>query len=269
MSESRFLAALSERVLLGDGAYGTEFLRRGCLPGRPLDEMNLTRPHLVSQLHRDYIDAGSELTKTNTFLANRFRLEPHGLGKQVRDINFAGVALAKEAARGGLVAGTVGPLTECPREQRNDCYQEQIATLVEGGCDVLVLETFTEVSDLLAAVEVAKKTGLPVVGQLAQKLERGFDRVASMAPTWGLSAVGTNCLDPEQTQFFLSRAAKDAKAPLSAFPSAGLPGQTLPPKGFARALKGIVDAGARLVGGCCGTGPDHIRETAALLGRGR
>lgn len=269
MTGSRVLAALSDRVLLGDGAYGTEFLRRGCLPGRPFDELNLTRPHLVLQLHGEYRDAGSMLTKTNTFLANRFRLEPHQLGSQVREINLAGVRLAREAARGGFVAGTVGPLTECPRDRRAACYEEQISALVEGGVDVLVFETFTEVSDLLVALEVAKTTALPVVGQLAQKLERGFDRLASMAPTWGLSVVGTNCLDPEQTQFFIERSVKEAKVPVSAFPSAGLPGQTLPPKGFARALKGIVDAGARLVGGCCGTGPDHIREAAALLGKGR
>ncbi len=269
MPESRFLATLAQGVLLGDGAYGTEFLRRGCLPGRPLDELNLIRPELVLQLHREYRDAGSRLTKTNTFLANAFRLGPHGLGGKVREINLAGVQLARDATRGGVIAGTIGPLTECPRERRADVYQEQIAALVEGGVDVLVLETFTEVSDLLAAVEVAKKTQLPVVGQLAQKLERGFDRLVSMAPNWDIAVVGTNCLDPEQTQYFIERTTKAAALPVSAFPSAGLPGQTLPPKGFARALKSIVDAGASLVGGCCGTGPDHIREAAALLGKGR
>lgn len=267
MTESRFLLALTEHVILGDGAYGTELLRRGSLPGRPLDELNLTRPQVVLALHKEYLDAGSELTKTNTFLANAFRLKPHGLGDKVREINRAGVELAKEAAHGGLIAGTVGPLTECPRAERMACYEEQIGALVDAGCDVLVLETFTEVSDLLTAVEVAKKTGVPVVGQLAPKVERGLDRM--IRPGWGLAAVGTNCLDPEQTRFFIERTARSAGLPVSAFPSAGLPGQTLPPKGFARALKGLVDLGARLVGGCCGTGPDHIRESAKLLGKGR
>src|SRR5882672_2124485 len=151
VAESRFLDALKAGILLGDGAYGTEFLRRGCLPGRPLDELSLTRPELVLALHREYRDAGSELTKTNTFLANRFRLQPHGLGDKVREINRAGVELAREAARGGFVAGTVGPLTDCPQEQRAAHYAEQIGILAEAGCDVLVLETFREVSDLLAA----------------------------------------------------------------------------------------------------------------------
>ena len=269
MTDSRFLAALTDRVILGDGAYGTELLRRGCLPGRPLDELNLTRPQVVLQLHEEYREAGSQLTKTNTFLANAFRLEPHGLGAQVREINLAGARLAKEAARGGLVAGTIGPLTECPRERRAACYEGQVAALVEGGCDVLVLETFTEVSDLLAALEVAKKAPIPVVGQLAPKVERGFDRVVLMGPVRGLAVVGTNCLDPEQTRFFVDLIVKKAGLPVSAFPSAGLPGQTLPPTGFARALKGLVDAGARLVGGCCGAGPGHIRAAAELLGRAR
>jgi len=269
MEDSRFLAALKDRVILGDGAYGTEFLRRGCLPGRPLDELNLTRPHLVLQLHKEYLAAGSELTKTNTFLANGFRLKPHGLGDKVREINLAGVQLAREAARGGLVAGTIGPLTECPREERIGCYQEQVGALVDAGCDVLVLETFTEISDLLTALEVAKRTGVPVVGQIALKMERGFDRMVPKGPGWGFAAIGTNCIEPEQTQSFVERISKTAGLPISAFPSAGMPGQTLPPKGFARTLKGLVDAGARLVGGCCGTGPDHIREAATLLGRGR
>jgi methionine synthase I (cobalamin-dependent) len=269
MGDSRFLTALKDRVILGDGAYGTELLRRGALPGRPLDELNLTRPHLVLQLHREYVEAGSELTKTNTFLANGFRLKPHGLGDKVREINTAGVQLAKEAARGGLVAGTLGPLTECPREERAACYQEQVEALVEGGCDALVLETFMEVSDLLAAVEVAKKTGIPVVAQMAQKSERGFDRLFTMAPNWGIAVVGTNCLDEELTQAFIERTSKGAKVPISAFPSAGLPGREPSSRDFATGIQRLVNAGVRLVGGCCGTGPGHIREAAALLGKGR
>jgi len=269
MEDSRFLGALKERVLLGDGAYGTEFLRQGCLPGRPLDELNLTRPHVVLALHKEYLDAGSELTKTNTFLANGFRLRPHGLGGRVREINRAGVLLAREAARGGFVAGIVGPLSECPREERAGHYREQCEALVEGGCDALVLETFTEVSDLLAAVEAAKPLGLPVVAQLAQKLERGFDRLVAMAPPWGIAVVGTNCLNPEETQFFVERSMKEAKLPISAFPGAGLPGQAVTPGGFASAIRSLRDAGARLLGGCCGTGPEHIRAAAAALGRTR
>ncbi len=269
MPDSGFLRALRERVLLGDGAYGTEFPRRGGLPGRPFDELNVTRPDLVRSLHREYREAGSEVTKTNTFLANRFRLEPHGLGGRVREINEAGVRLAREAAPGGFVAGVVGPLTECPWNARMAHYEEQVAALAGAGVDLLLLETFLEASDLLAAVCVAAATGLPVVAELALTLDRGFDRVALHAEKNGISVLGTNCVEPEQALRSLSRVAKGAGPLLAAFPSAGLPGEEKSPSEFARCLGELVQAGARLVGGCCGTGPAHIRAAAAQLGTGR
>ncbi len=269
MGDSRFLGALKAGVVLGDGAYGTEFLRRGCTAGRPLDELNLTRPELVLALHREYREAGSELTKTNTFLANRFRLKPHGLGDRVREINQAGVKLAKEGAGGGFVAGVVGPLTDCPWSERTACYEEQCAALVDAGCDVLLLETFMEASDLLAAVGVARKTALPVVCQMALTLDRGFDRLCLQAGKLGISVLGTNCVDPDQALRSIERVAKGAELPLSAFPNAGLPGEEKSPREFAEALGALVDAGARLVGGCCGTGPAHLREAAVALGKRR
>ena len=269
MAESRFLAALKAGVLLGDGAYGTEFLRSGCLPGRPLDELNLTRPELVLALHREYREAGSELTKTNTFLSNRYRLKPQGLGDRVRELNEAGVKLAKEGADGGFVAGVIGPLTECPWGERTACYEEQCAALAQAGCDVLLLETFMEASDLLAAVGVARKTGLPVVCEMALTLDRGFDRLCLHAGKMGISVLGTNCVDPEQALRSIERVAKGAALPLSAFPSAGLPGEERSPWEFAEALGALVDAGVRLVGGCCGTGPEHIRRSAIALGKRR
>ncbi|HLY12218.1 MAG TPA: homocysteine S-methyltransferase family protein [Planctomycetota bacterium] len=266
MADPRFLETLQERVLLGDGAYGTEFLRRGCMPGRPLDELNLTRPELVAELHREYVSAGSQLTKTNTFLANRFRLESHGLGDRVREINQAGVRLAREAARGGLVAGVIGPLTECRWADRTATYQEQCAALAEAGCDLFLLETFMEASDLLAAVEVGRQTGLPLVCEMALTLERGFDRLALYGGKKGPSVLGTNCVDPEQALRSIERMARSCALPLAAFPSAGRPGEEKSPPEFAEAIVDLVKAGARLVGGCCGTGPAHIRAAAAALG---
>lgn len=268
MADARFLDALKQGVLLGDGAYGTEFLRRGLPAGRPFDELNLTQPQLVLALHREYRAAGSELTKTNTFLANRFRLNAHGLGDRVREINQAGLRLAREGAQGGLVAGVVGPLTECPWAARTEHYAEQIAALSEG-CDVLLLETFMEVSDLLAAVEVARKSGLPVICDMALTLDRGFDRICPLAARMGIAMVGTNCVDPDQALRSLGRAAKATDLPLGAFPSAGLPGEEQSPGEFAEAIRELVDVGARLVGGCCGTGPGHVRATAAVLGKRR
>lgn len=269
MPDPRFLRALKDGVLLGDGAYGTELLRRGALPGRPLDELNLTRPELVLALHREYREAGSELTKTNTFLANGFRLKPHGLDGRIREINEAGVRLAREGARGGFVAGVVGPLTECPWGERSAYYQEQVSALAQAGCDVLLLETFQEASDLMAAVTAARATGLPVVGQLALTIDRGFDRMVLHGARSGLSVLGTNCVEAAQALRSLQRVAKGAELPLSAFPSAGLPGEEQALAEFASSLAELVDAGARLVGGCCGTGPDHIRAAAKALGKRR
>jgi homocysteine S-methyltransferase len=269
MGENRFLRALQDGVILGDGAYGTELLRRGSLAGRPLDELNLTRPHLVLALHQEYRAAGSTLTKTNTFLANGFRLTEHGLSDRVKDLNAAGVRLAREAAREGLVAGVVGPLTECPWKDRTGFYREQVAVLAEEGCDVLLLETFMEASDLLAALEVSSKTGLPVIGQMALTLDRGFDRLCTVPVQSGLTVLGTNCVDPEQALRSIQRASKGANRPLSAFPSAGMPGEEKSPAEFADVLVEIVEAGARVIGGCCGTGPDHIRSVAGRIRKAR
>jgi methionine synthase I (cobalamin-dependent) len=148
-------------------------------------------------------------------------------------------------------------------------YQEQCQALVGEGCDVLLLETFMEASDLLAAVEVARTTGVPVVCEMALTLDRGFDRLCAMAGGMGISALGTNCVDPAQALRSLERVAKATTLPLSAFPSAGLPGEEQSPREFAESIGSLVDAGARLVGGCCGTGPEHIRAAAVALGKRR
>jgi homocysteine S-methyltransferase len=138
MSDSRFLAELGKRVILGDGAYGTEFLRRGCIPGSPLEELNLSRPHFVLDLHREYAVAGAELIKTNTFQANRLRL-PDRLRDQVRDINLAGARLARDAAKGNFVAGSIGPLTEFS-SQTDGTRMASSAGCSQRGCDVPILD---------------------------------------------------------------------------------------------------------------------------------
>ena len=257
-----FLEEIGKRVILGDGAYGTEFLRRGCIPGSPLEELNLSRPHFVLDLHREYAVAGAELIKTNTFQANRLRL-PEGLRDKVRDINLAGARLARDAAKGNFVAGSIGPLTDFTSQVRWNAYGEQCQALAEGGCDLLLLETFTEPMDLVDAMGEAIKTGLPVVGQMAADFRM-------IPPTFaqGFAILGVNCVSPEQA--ITAMAWLLGKSNLrSAFPSAGLPGKELPPEAFAEGLRRLIDAGARLVGGCCGAGPDHIRAAATLVGRGR
>jgi homocysteine S-methyltransferase len=267
MSDSRLLEALQLRVLLGDGAYGTEFLRRGGAKDRPFDEMNLTRPDAVLELHREYVAAGAELIRTNTFLANRLRLEKHGLGEKTREINVAGARLAREAATGAFVAGSVGPLSDLPEEGRGAAYAEQCEALAEGGCDALQLETFRDPRDLGTAILAASQTGLPVISQMtvANGAPQAFFETFLRAG----QVVGINCVTPMQALRGLEYLATLSTLPRSAFPSAGLPGQEASPETFAAWIKDLVAAGARLVGGCCGAGPGHIRAAAAMLGKGR
>jgi homocysteine S-methyltransferase len=261
-----FLAELEKRVLLGAGAMGTEFLRRGCLTERPLDELNLSRPHLVLDVTREYVAAGAEVIKTNTFRSNRVSLAESGLQDQVRTLNLAGASIARDAARGAFVAGCVGPVGDSDRKDLQEIYQEQCQALAEGGCDLLLLETFRRVEDLTWATFAAQSTGLPIVSQMSLKPEYAY------RGAWALNAkahvIGVNCV-PISTALSVMEACRGSTSRLSAFPDGGTSDQPVSPEAFAEGIRQLVDAGARLVGGCCGTGPDHIRAAAAVVGRGR
>ena len=267
MTDSRFLEAVEKGVLLGDGAYGTEFIRRGCLRDRPFDELNLTRPDVVLGLHREYVLAGAQLIKTNTFLANRLRLEKHGLGEQVREINLAGARLAREAANARFVAGSVGPLSDLPVERRAAAFAEQCDALAEGGCDALMLETFTDPEDLGLAIGAAVQTGLPIISEMtvANGTPLAFFKTYLRAG----QVVGVNCVTLLQALRALEYLHTLSALPRAAFPSAGPPGQEATPEIFGAWVRELVDAGANLVGGCCGAGPDHIRAAAAAVGKTR
>jgi methionine synthase / methylenetetrahydrofolate reductase (NADH) len=269
MADSRFLEELGQRVLLGSGAMGTEFLRRGWLPERPLDELNLSRPHLVADLCREYVEAGAEVIKTNTFLANAVHLGEAGLHDQVREINLAGAQLAREAARGAFVAGCVGPTGVVPGLDLMEVYEEQCRALAEGGCDLLLLETFTTDADLAHAYFAARATGLPVVCQMAVENGRLMTRFASAMGEPRADVVGVNCVSIPAALAALKEIGELTALPRSAFPDGGVSGAPVSPEDFGEGLRLLVDAGARLVGGCCGTGPDHIRAAAKVVGRGR
>jgi homocysteine S-methyltransferase len=269
MSDSRFLTELEKRVLLGSGAMGTELLRRGSLPNRPVDELNLTRPHMVLDLMREYASAGAEVIKTNTFLANRIRLRDAGLQDRVRDINLAGAQLARDAAKGRFVAGCIGPIGPSREGNSGPAYQEQCAALAEGGCDVLLLETFLDWYDLAAAIQAARPTDLPIVAQTANAgVPLHALGVAAQKPGF-VDVIGINCVAPADALKGVTRLATIVGTTRSAFPSGGLPGSEVPADLFGKWIKALVDEGVRLVGGCCGAGPEHIRAAAAILGRGR
>ncbi|HEY9286652.1 MAG TPA: homocysteine S-methyltransferase family protein, partial [Candidatus Dormibacteraeota bacterium] len=206
-----FLARLARGPLLGDGAMGTQLHTRGFGFERSFDELNLTQSAVVEEIHRAYISAGAELIETNTFGANRIKLARHGLQAKVRDINFAAVKLAREAREISgepiFIAGAVGPIGQqlepigqITIDQATAAFEEQIAALLEGGADLLVLETFTNLPELLAAVTAARRTtDLPIVAQMTFA-EDGLtlsaeepDEVVQALERAGVDVIGVNC----------------------------------------------------------------------------
>src|SRR5438105_7326765 len=206
-----FLEQLQQRPLLCDGAMGTLLYARGIAYERCFDELNLTRPALIQGIHSEYISAGAQIIETNTFGANRAKLEAYGLEEQVREINFRAVRLAREAREiSGLpvfVAGAVGPTgrpLQAPDEHRlselRTIFREQIEALLEGGADLLILETFSSLAELRQAVLAAKEAGgVPIVAQMSFYEDghtlsgQSAARVAAVLSDLGVDVMGANC----------------------------------------------------------------------------
>jgi len=274
-------------VIIGDGGMGTQLHRHGAPPDAVFEYLNLIDADRVGQVHADYVSAGADLLETNTFGANALRLATYGLEHKVVAINRAGARLAREAAGPSrLVAGSVGPLllprgSEVPPDTalRRTVYREQMTALAEGGVDCFLLETFPGLADLLLALAVAKDLGLPAIAQLAfteggftgdgLSVEQAAQRLAAAEP----AAIGANCgAGPLELLQVLIRLAKVTTRPLSAFPNAGFPqrvdGRILylaTPGYFATLGRDMAAAGASLIGGCCGTGPEHVQALAEAL----
>lgn len=282
------LQRLTTEVLIGDGAVGTMLYAKGVSLDANFEHLNLVRPSLVLELHNEYIAAGAALIETNTFGANRAKLQNIGLEKKVREINLQGVALARRAVEGTpvLVAGSLGPLAKPKGEEREltsaemeDIFHEQITALAEGGVDVLFLETFTAIDQARAALKAAKKTGLPVLASMAFReggrtsggitVEQAVQELAAA----GADIVGTNCgAGPLEALKNVSRMATATTLPIAVFANSGFPeyvdGRYIyraTPAYFADMAAKMVQAGANLIGGCCGTTPDHIRAIAARI----
>jgi homocysteine S-methyltransferase len=281
---SDFLKALDDHVVLGDGAFGTQIFVHGISLSNSFDELNLTRPDLIRSIHQSYRDAGAELIETNTFTANRLRLRKFQLEKKAREINLAGARLAREVAGNALfVAGSVGPLTgikheekELSDDEKRAAFREQCEALAEGGCDALILETFTDLDELNVAFQAARATRLPVICQMAfldkAKTPLGISVEQALHELEATDVIGANCTAPHATVKVLERMAGSSKARLSAFPNAGLPevvdGRFMyltTPAYFADTARKLAGLGVNLIGGCCGTGPDHIRAAAVAL----
>jgi len=277
-----FLERIDKRPVVCDGAMGTMLYSKGISLNRCYDELNAAMPQLVKEVHLAYVKAGAELLETNTFGANKFRLEKFGLGEKVREFNLAGVRLAREVAGGDLyVAGAVGPLGIrleplglTSREEARTAFRDQIAVLVECGVDLIIIETMMDLDEAHQALLAAREAGqLPVIVQMTVQDDGSTptgtrpEDFARALDGWGADLIGVNCsVGPAAVQETLERIATVTEKRLSAQPNAGMPrtveGRNLylcSPEYMASYARRFIQAGARLVGGCCGTTPEHIK----------
>ncbi len=286
-----FGEALEERIILFDGAMGTEIYKRGVFINRSYDEVSLTQPDLVREIHAAYLRAGADVLTTNTFGANRLRLQPYGLSDRVEDINRAAVKLARDVAADKVwVAGSIGPSGIRMRPfgslSPGDAFQvfrEQAQLLAEGGVDLIILETFSRLPELWQALRAVRSVcDLPVIPFMTfQQRGPGREQADSETPAWAARAmaswdpvaIGTNCSNgPRDLLQIVQEMAAATDAKLAALPNAGLPqeveGRTLylaGPEYMAEYARRMVQKGASIVGGCCGTTPEIIREMATFL----
>jgi methionine synthase / methylenetetrahydrofolate reductase(NADPH) len=287
------LDRLKRSPVLCDGAMGTLLYSQGIFINRCYDELNLSQPDLIRAIHHDYLQAGAEIIETNTFGANAFRLARHSLADKVREMNRMGARLAREAAKSFdvWVAGSVGPLGtrieplgKTSFDEARQAFRGQIEALAEGGVDLLMLETFGYLEELHQAMLAAKDVGakLPLVVQVTVD-EDGNCLDGSNPETfvprleeWGADVIGCNCsVGPVAMLDAIERVRALTSLPLAAQPNAGIPrsveGRNIylcSPEYMASYARKFVAAGVRIVGGCCGTTPDHIRVMKSALRAG-
>ena len=282
------VTSLSQRVLICDGAMGTMLHAAGNSLDRALPELNLSNAGLVSTIHESYLSAGADMILTNTFGANRLRLADQGFGEMVREINLAGARIAGRAREGAgrqvFVAGSVSPAVTASQRrrvaqaERDAAIRDQVEALAEGGVDALILETFGYLDELTEAVTVAAEvSGLPIIAQATFASDgrtlggESPREVASALSGLPVVMLGTNCtLGPQGALSVVEDMVPHTTLPVSAQPNAGLPRRVAGRRFeynvdgayFARYARRLVEAGAALVGGCCGTTPAQIQAAA-------
>src|ERR1700720_4063695 len=284
------LARLNKSPVLCDGAMGTLLYAKGIFINRCYDELNLSQPELIRAIHHEYLQAGAEIIETNTFGGTSFRLARHSLANKVHEINFAGARLAREAAKSFdlWVAGSVGPLGvrieplgKTSFDEARAAFRQQIEALGEGGVDVLMLETFGYVEELHQAVLAARDVNpkIPLVAQVT--IDEDGNCLDGSTPesftprieSWGVDVIGCNCsVGPVAMLDVIERVRALTSLPLAAQPNAGMPrsveGRNIylcSPEYMASYARKFVAAGVQLIGGCCGTTPDHIRAMKSAL----
>ena len=287
-----FRDQLASRVIVADGAMGTMLYSRGVFINRCFDELNLSSPDMVRQIHQEYAKAGAEILETNTFGATRQRLAAFGYADKIREINLAGVRLAREAANGAFVAGALGPLDvrieplgPTSFAEARAAFREQIDALLEAGVDLLIFETFGNLDELREAVLAARDAAGGEIPTIAQVTIDDFGHLPGGTDTetftremnsWPVDVIGLNCsVGPKATLETVERMMLHATKPLSAMPNAGLPmrveGRNIylcSPEYMSQYARRLLWAGVKVIGGCCGTTPDHIKlirsETRSL-----
>jgi methionine synthase / methylenetetrahydrofolate reductase(NADPH) len=293
---NQFAEILASRPLLADGAMGTVLYARGIFINRCYDELNLSDPGLILSVHEEYLQAGAEILETNTFGANRIRLARYGLAGKTAEINAAGARLARQAvnhlkekqAGEAWVAGSIGPLGvrleplgKTGLDEARATFAEQMQILVDGGVDLLIVETIPALSEARQALEAAHKVApnLPVVVMVTVDDEitcldgASPQQAAALLTEWGASAVGVNCSTGPTTVLTAIEAMRPAtRLPMAAMPNAGVPraveGRNIylcSPEYMASFARKAVTAGVSIVGGCCGTTPNHIRAMRAAI----
>ncbi len=281
---SEFREQLKNRILIADGAMGTMLYGKGVFINRCYDELNLSAPALVKEVHEEYVKAGAEILETNTFGANRFRLAGYGFAEKLAAINQAGVRLAREAAgEQAFVAGSVGPLGvrieplgPTSFAEARAAFREQFEALIEAGVDLLVLETFANLDELREAIAAAREAAGPEMVIVAQVTIDDFGNMPDGTETevftskldeWPVDAIGLNCsVGPKVALETIEKMAAHTRKPMSAMPNAGNPatveGRKIylsSPEYMAQYARRFIWAGVKVIGGCCGTTPEHIR----------
>ena len=282
MGKKNFLKELEKRVILFDGATGTMLYNRGVFINQCFDQVNLTNSRLIKEIHTDYANAGADVLQTNTFGANQFKLAQHGLSDSLEEINYQGAMLAREVAGNQLfVAGSVGPLGikiepwgKLSRKEANDAFKEQGQALLNGGVDLFVLETFSDLGEIEQAILALRELAdLPIIAEMTID-ESGNSLYGTATETfthqldkWGADVVGINCsVGPPPMMDALEKMVHVTKKPIIIQPNAGNPRVVEERNMYLASAEYMgeyalrfIKAGARLVGGCCGTTPEYIK----------
>jgi methionine synthase I (cobalamin-dependent) len=270
------LEAIETQLLCGDGAIGRLLEEPGAPGDGCLEALCISSPEIVRQIHADYVKAGAHIIRTNTFGANAVQLRPYGLSNRVNEINWQAAQLARQAAKDAFVAGSVGPLGIFSSDgehqciDREDCFRTQIGALLEGGVDLIFLEAFRDIDELLVALHVKQSLHhCPAICSLAARddglisgsvsLEVAFEKLVRH----DAEVLGVNCINGADVVLRLVERLVPSELPLAVYPNA------LSAEAFARLGVALAERGVRIIGGCCGTTPAHIAALSKALADAR